>query len=59
VTNKSDDTFKLIPVEMKTDYMEGNVDLSDGEGYFSSGGYNWQSAEEQECNICLKAYTAN
>lgn len=57
-TNKNnDDNFKIIPVEMQTKAMEGNVDLTDGEGYFSSAGTNWQSAEEQGCNICLKAYT--
>ena len=53
----NDDNFKIIPVEMQTKAMEGNVDLTDGEGYFSSAGTNWQSAEEQGCNICLKAYT--
>lgn len=59
VTNKKDDkTFKLIPVEMETESIDGKVELADGEGYFSSGGLNWQSAENQGCNICLKAYTA-
>lgn len=59
VTNKKDDkTFKLIPVEMETGSIDGKVELDDGEGYFSSGGLNWQSAENQGCNICLKAYTS-
>lgn len=53
------DTFKLIPVEMNTENSAGKVDLTDGEGYFSSKGYNWQSAEKEECNICLKAYTSD
>lgn len=58
-TNKKDDkTFKIIPVEMETESMEGTVDLNDGEGYFSAGGLNWQSAENQGCNICLKVYTS-
>lgn len=58
-TNKKDDkTYKIIPVEMETEAMEGTVDLTDGEGYFSSGGLNWRSAENQGCNICLKAYTS-
>ena len=60
VTNKKDNKiFKMIPVEMETESMEGTVELSDGEGYFSAGGLNWQSAEKQGCNICLKAYTSN
>lgn len=59
VTNQGEDkTFKMIPVEMETESMEGTVELADGEGYFSSGGLNWQSAENQGCNICLKAYTS-
>lgn len=57
--NEDGNVFKLIPVEMDNDSVVGTVDLTDGEGYFSSGGYNWQSAEQQDCNICLKAYTSN
>ncbi len=59
ISNKKSNVFKLIPVEMDANDMTGKVDLSDGEGYFSSAGYNWQSAEKQDCNICLKAYTSN
>ncbi|MFR5602298.1 MAG: lectin like domain-containing protein [Lachnospiraceae bacterium] len=34
------------------------VDLSDGEGYCSFDGINWEHVEEKhECNLCLKAYT--
>lgn len=54
--------FKIIPVEMDNysfNGLTGKPDLTDGEGYFSSGGDNWQSAEEQKCNICLKVYTKN
>ena len=58
ITN-SKDVFKLIPVEMDNDSITGKLDLTDGEGYFSSSGANWQSAEEQQCNICLKTYTKN
>lgn len=49
--------YRLIPVEMMSEDMDVKVDLTDGEGYISSGGEKWQSAEKQECNICLKAYT--
>lgn len=59
VTNNDGNTFKLIPVEMDANSAVGKVDLTDGEGYFSSAGQNWQSAEQQQCNICLKAYTSN
>ncbi len=59
VTGKDDETYKLIPVEMPATGIENKVDLSDGEGYFSSEGEHWQSAEKQNCNICLKAYTSN
>lgn len=54
-----EEIYKIIPVEMKTEGMQNDIDLTDGEGYFSSEGYNWQSAEKQNCNICLKAYTNN
>ena len=33
------------------------VDLSDGEGYISSDGRNWESVEDtQNSNLCLKVY---
>ena len=57
--DKSEKFYKLIPVEMESKEMAVKIDLSDGEGYFSSQGYSWQSAEKQQCNICLKAYTKN
>lgn len=58
VTSKSENkVYKVIPVEMPTEEMKNEINLTDGEGYFSSEGYNWQSAEKQRCNICLKAYT--
>lgn len=34
------------------------LDMSDGEGYISLKGIDWQNTEkEQGCNVCLKAYT--
>ena len=57
--DKSEKFYKLIPVQMESKEMAVKIDLSDGEGYFSSQGYSWQSAEKQQCNICLKAYTKN
>lgn len=57
VKNTKDKDYKLIPAEMEREGMNIRVDLSDGKGFFSSGGEKWQSAEKQNCNICLKAYT--
>lgn len=43
------------------EYDGGNgiaqVDLTDGEGYLSSDGVNWERVEDtMNCNLCLKAY---
>ena len=56
-SEKDKKIFKLIPVEMNGSDDSYNVDLTDGEGYFSSTGNRWQSSEKHDCNICLKAYT--
>ena len=37
-----------------------SVETSDGEGYISYRGSSWERVEtEQNCNVCLKAYTRN
>lgn len=46
-----------IAIEYAADKATENVDLEDGEGYMSLYGNVWESAEEKNCNICLKAYT--
>lgn len=46
-----------IAIEYAADKATEGVDLSDGEGYVSLYGNAWESAEEKNCNICLKAYT--
>lgn len=47
-----------IAVEMQKDYATKTVDISDGEGYISLYGQNWERVEEKyNCNVCLKAYT--
>lgn len=53
------DCEKPIAVEYKGGEQMANVDLSDGEGYFSLYGSTWKSAEENNCNLCLKAFTNN
>lgn len=47
-----------VAIEYQAPDLAGKVDLSDGEGYLSSNGKHWVSAEKnQSCNLCLKAYT--
>lgn len=47
-----------VAIEYQAPDLAGKVDLSDGEGYISSNGRHWVSAEKnQSCNLCLKAYT--
>lgn len=47
-----------VAIEYQAPDLAGKVDLSDGEGYLSSDGKTWVSAEEnQNCNLCLKVYT--
>ncbi len=47
-----------MAVEYQADDVAKTVDVTDGEGYISPNGKNWESAEQQyQCNLCLKAYT--
>lgn len=49
-----------IAIEYQADETTATVDLSDGEGYISLRGEEWDNVEEnQDCNICLKVYTDN
>lgn len=51
------DSVHPLAIEYRADASTSNVDLSDGEGYISSDGSSWESAEEiQDCNLCIKAY---
>ncbi|MGN0375261.1 MAG: lectin like domain-containing protein [Butyrivibrio sp.] len=51
---------KPIAIEYRGGASTATVDLSDGEGYISLHGNNWERVEDtQRCNICLKAYTRN
>ncbi len=48
-----------IAIEYTVSKNEKTIDLADGEGYISARGNLWTSAEEdQDCNICLKAFTS-
>lgn len=47
-----------MAVEYQADDVTNTADVTDGEGYISPNGKNWESAEQQyQCNLCLKAYT--
>lgn len=49
-----------MAIEYAADEFTADVDLDDGEGYISLRGNKWERTEEnQECNLCLKAYTDN
>lgn len=48
------------PMAIEYDSGDGRclVDITDGEGYLSADGDAWERVEtQQECNLCLKAYT--
>lgn len=49
------------PIAIEYDAGDGKcrIDIGDGEGYISPDGIQWERTEtEQNCNLCLKAYTA-
>ena len=47
-----------MAIEYAADALTQEADLTDGEGYISTKGRKWVSAEEAtECNLCIKAYT--
>ncbi|GHU61106.1 hypothetical protein FACS189418_0180 [Clostridia bacterium] len=47
-----------VAVEYAGEDNRIKIDLSDGEGYISQSGKEWENIEEsQQSNICLKAYT--
>ena len=47
-----------IAIEFAASELTSGADLSDGEGYNSYDGSQWNSAEaEYGCNLCLKAFT--
>ena len=54
---KTPDSVHPMAIEYKADESTRNVDLSDGEGYISTNGKNWENVEEtQSANLCIKAY---
>lgn len=46
-----------LAMEYVADEMSENVDITDGEGYISNNGLDWESVEETAFgNLCIKAY---
>ena len=46
-----------MAMEYKSDELTKNVDISDGKGYISNNGLDWESVEEKtKGNLCIKAY---
>ncbi|MCR5054745.1 MAG: cell surface protein [Lachnospiraceae bacterium] len=53
------DAVRPLAIEYETDKTGGVADISDGEGYVSNNGIEWERIEkEYEANVCLKAYTS-
>lgn len=49
-----------LAIEFAADEATENVVLDDGEGYISSNGSNWVSADTvQTCNLCIKGFSNN
>lgn len=47
-----------MAIEYQAGNMTDHVDVSDGEGYISNNGLDWESVEEKASgNLCLKAYS--
>lgn len=50
--------FYPMAIEYEADELTADVDLSDGEGYISIRGSQWNRVEEQaKSNLCIKAYS--
>lgn len=46
-----------MAIEYRSDEMTRHVDITDGEGYISNNGLDWESVEETaKGNLCMKAY---
>ena len=49
-----------VAIEYVSDEMSKNVDITDGKGYVSSNGLDWESIEDvASANLCIKAYSKN
>lgn len=58
VALKTPGTNHPIAIEYKGNAMTENVDLSDGQGFISGNGIDWENVETNyQANLCLKAYS--
>ena len=54
------DAIHPVAIEYDAKDVRTTVDITDGEGYISPDGIAWERVEKkQNCNLCLKAYTAD
>ena len=54
------DTVRPLAVEYATDSMTQAVDITDGKGFISNNGLDWENVEDVvEANLCIKAYANN
>ncbi len=57
---KTPDTKRPLAVEYASDEMTQAVDLSDGKGFISNNGLDWENVEDAVgANLCIKAYANN
>ncbi|MBO5609315.1 MAG: hypothetical protein J5929_02915 [Eubacterium sp.] len=54
---KTPGSERPIAIECDAGERTKDFDITDGEGYMSLYGENWMRAEDNEANICLKAFT--
>lgn len=56
---KTPNVERPVAVEYPHSWQTANVDISDGEGYVSMKGRDWENTETVNgCNVCLKVYTS-
>lgn len=54
------DTKRPLAVEYATDKMTEAVDITDGKGFISNNGLDWENVEDTvSSNLCIKAYANN
>lgn len=57
---KTPNSERPVAIEFNNDYTTETVDITDGEGYVSLKGIEWENTESKHlCNVCLKAYTVD
>lgn len=54
------DAVHPLAIEYVADKATANVILTDGEGYISANGNDWENVKEViDCNLCIKAFSNN